>query len=58
MLNLYKALENKVIDDKTSWVEKAKCTEVAANIAIDVLKLESEGIRAIKELINVVIYFS
>jgi hypothetical protein len=50
MLNLYKALENKVCDDKTSGVEKAKCAEVAANIAIDVLKLESEGIRAVKEL--------
>jgi hypothetical protein len=50
MLKLYKALENKALDDKTSGVEKAKCCEVAANIAIDVLKLESEGIRAVKEL--------
>ena len=30
--------------------EKAKCAEVAANIAVDVLKLESEGIKAIKEI--------
>jgi hypothetical protein len=50
MLNLYKALENKVRDDKTSGVEKARCAEIAANIALDVLKLESEGIRAVKEL--------
>jgi ABC-type microcin C transport system duplicated ATPase subunit YejF len=50
MLNLYKALETKVLDDKSSGVEKAKCAEVAANIAIDVLKMESEGIRAVKEL--------
>jgi hypothetical protein len=50
MLNLYKALETKALDDKTSGVEKAKCCEVAANIAIDVLKMESEGIRAAKEL--------
>jgi hypothetical protein len=49
MLKLYKALETKVLDDKTSGVETAKCAEVAANIAIDVLKLESEGIRAVKE---------
>jgi Bacterial regulatory proteins, luxR family len=50
MLNLYKALETKALDDKTSGTETAKCCEVAANIAIDVLKLESEGIRAVKEL--------
>jgi Bacterial regulatory proteins, luxR family len=50
MLKLYKALETKALDDKTSGVETAKCCEVAANIAIDVLKLESEGIRAVKEL--------
>jgi hypothetical protein len=51
MLNLYKALENKVRDDKTSGAEIAKCAEVAANICIDVLKLESEGIKAVKELV-------
>ena len=50
MLNLYKALENKVRDDKTSGVEKARCAEIAANIAIDILKLESEGIRTVKQL--------
>jgi hypothetical protein len=50
MLKLYKALETKALDDKTSGTETAKCCEVAANIAIDVLKLESEGIRAVKEI--------
>ena len=50
MLNLYKALENRVISEKTSGIEKAKCAEVAANIAIDVLRMESEGIKAVKEL--------
>ena len=50
MLKLYKTLEDKALDNKTSGVETAKCYEVAANIAIDVLKMESEGIRAVKEL--------
>ena len=51
MLTLYKALENQVIsDNKISGIEKAKCAEVAANIAKDVLKMESEGIKAVKEL--------
>ena len=37
MLTLYKALENQVIsDNKISDIEKAKCAEIAANIAIDV----------------------
>ena len=53
MLKLYRALEEVVIsDDKTSGTEKAKCAEVAANIAIDVLKMESEGIRAVTEIIS------
>ena len=51
MLNLYKALENSVLSENTSGIVKAKCAEVAANIAIDVLKLESEGIKAVKELV-------
>ncbi len=49
LLTLYKTLENQVISDKTSGTEKAKCAEVAANIAIDVLKMESEGIKAVKD---------
>jgi hypothetical protein len=52
MLTLYKILENKATDLKTSGTEAAKCCEVAANIAIDVLKMESEGIRAVKELVG------
>ena len=52
MLKLYKALEDQVTSvDKTSGTDKAKCAEVAANIAIDVLKMESEGIKAVKELV-------
>src|SRR5918999_3970942 len=51
MLTLYKALENSVLSDKTSGTDKAKCAEVAANIAIDVLKMESEGIKAIQDII-------
>ena len=47
---LYKELETQVISDKTTGAAKAKCAEVAANIAIDVLKMESEGIKAVKEL--------
>jgi hypothetical protein len=50
-LTLYKALKNQVVSDKTSGNEKAKCAEVAANIAIVVLKLESEGIKIVKELV-------
>ena len=51
MLTLYKALENRVTSpDSTSGVEKAKCAEIAANIAIDVLKMESELMKAVKEL--------
>jgi hypothetical protein len=47
MLNMYKALENQVISEKTSGIEKAKCAEIAANIAIDVLKMEAEGIHKV-----------
>src|SRR5688572_1718006 len=50
LLTLYKALETQVISDKTSGTDKARCAEFAANIAIDVLKMESEGIKAVKEL--------
>jgi hypothetical protein len=52
MLKLYKALENQVVSDKTSSAaEKTKYAEIAANITIDVLKMESEGIKAVKELV-------
>ena len=50
MLKLYKGLENQVLSDKTSGVEKARCAEIAASIALDVLKMESEGLRAVKQL--------
>ncbi|HYY71558.1 MAG TPA: hypothetical protein VE595_04025 [Nitrososphaeraceae archaeon] len=52
LLIMYKALETKVVSDKTSVTERAKCAEDAANIAIDVLKMESEGIKAIREIIS------
>ena len=52
MLKLYKALENRVTSlDNTSGVEKAKCAEIAANIALDVLKMESEGIKVVKDVL-------
>ena len=47
MLNLYKILEKKAQDPKVNGNECAKCCEVAANIAIDVLKMESEGIHKV-----------
>ena len=51
MLKLYKALENRVTSpDNTSGVEKSKCAEIAANIAIDVFKMESERIYAVRNL--------
>jgi hypothetical protein len=53
MLSLYKSLEAIVLSDKSSGTEKAKCAEVAHNIAYDLLKLESESIRSIKELISI-----
>ena len=49
MLHLYKILEKKAQDPKINGTECAKCCEVASNIAIDVLKMESEGIKAVKE---------
>jgi hypothetical protein len=52
MLALYKGLEDTVLSKTSSGGEKAKCAEVAANIAIDVLKMESEGIKAVKELVT------
>ena len=51
MLTLYKALEIQVTSDETSGTDKAKCAEIAVNIAIDVLKMESEGIKELKGLV-------
>ena len=52
MLTLYKILEDKAADLKVSGSETAKCCEVAANICIDLLRMESEGIRAVTEIIS------
>ena len=49
MLHLYKILEKKAEDPKVNGNECAKCCEIAANIAIDVLKMESEGIKVVKD---------
>ena len=49
MLQLYNILEKKAEDPKVNGKEYAKCCEVAANIAIDVLKMESEGIKVVKD---------
>ena len=52
MLTLYKALESQVTSDNISGTEKARCAEIAGSIALDVLKMESEGIRAATEIIS------
>ena len=49
MLTLYKALEDQVTSKETSGTDKAKCAEIAANTAIEVLKMESEGMKAVKD---------
>jgi hypothetical protein len=50
LLKLYKSLEDKVVDPEASCSDIVKCADVAAGIATSVIKLESEGIRAVKEL--------
>ena len=50
LLTLYRSLENIIKDPETSGNDCAKCADVAAGIAISVIKLESEGIRFIKQL--------
>lgn len=52
MLTLYKGLEKIVTGMGHSGGEKAKCAEVAANICIDILKMESEGIKSITEYMS------
>jgi hypothetical protein len=47
MLQLYNILEKKAQDPKINGNECAKCCEVAADVAIEVLKMESEGIHKI-----------
>ena len=46
LLHLYEILEKKAQDPKINGNECAKCCEAASNIAIDVLKMESEGIQS------------
>jgi hypothetical protein len=50
LLKLYRSLESKVGDPEISASDSAKCADVAAGIAINVIKLESEGVRFIKQL--------
>ncbi|HEX2408541.1 MAG TPA: hypothetical protein VHJ38_15160 [Nitrososphaeraceae archaeon] len=56
MLTLYKALENQVTSDKTSGTDKAKCAEIASEIALEILRLESENVKAIHDLISKTTY--
>jgi hypothetical protein len=49
LLHLYQILERKAEDPKVNGNEWAKCCEVAANVAVEVLKMESEGIKAVKQ---------
>ena len=49
LLHLYKILEKKAEDPKINGNECAKCCEVAADIALDVVKMKSEGIKAVKQ---------
>jgi len=49
MLHLYQILERQAEDPKVNGNEWAKCCEVAANVAEEVLKMESEGIKAVKQ---------
>ncbi|MGI9012598.1 MAG: LuxR C-terminal-related transcriptional regulator [Nitrososphaeraceae archaeon] len=48
LLKMYRILEQKALDPKTSGTETAKCCEVAASIAYDILRIEAEGIKAVK----------
>ena len=48
LLRMYRILEQKALDPQTSGTECAKCCEVAASLAIDVLRLEAEGMKAVK----------
>jgi DNA-binding transcriptional regulator LsrR (DeoR family) len=49
LLHLYKILAKKAQDPKVNGNECAKFCEVAANVAEEVLKMESEGIKAVKQ---------
>ncbi|HZB17227.1 MAG TPA: sigma-70 region 4 domain-containing protein [Nitrososphaeraceae archaeon] len=58
MLTLYKGLENSVLSDKTSGTEKARCAEVAADIATNILKMESEGLKIVREMLSNGTYYN
>jgi hypothetical protein len=52
MLTQYNELENQVISDNktSSGIEKAKCAEIASEIALDILRLEAESVKAIRDI--------
>ena len=51
MLTLYKALENQVLsDNKTSGVEKSWCATIACDVALGILRLEAESVKAIRDI--------
>ncbi len=52
MLTLYKGLEDVVLspDKNVTGSDRSKCAEVAASIATNIIRIESEGIKAIKHL--------
>ena len=52
MLTLYKILEGKAADLKVSGSDAARCCEIAASICVDLLRMESEGIRSATEIIS------
>ena len=49
LMALYQIAEEKARNPATNGADTAKILEVAANLAIDVLKVETEGIKAVKE---------
>jgi uncharacterized protein YerC len=58
MLKLYKALEIKALSDKTSGSDVAKCCEVAADIANNILRLESEGLKVVRKMLSNGTYYN
>ena len=48
LLKMYRILEQKALDPKTSGSETAKCCEVAASLATNILRLEGECLKAVK----------
>ena len=51
MLTLYKELENQVLSDKNfSELIKQSVLEIASEIALDILRLEAESVKAIRDI--------